>query len=771
VVYAARQLSLNRTVALKVIRPGVVLEERARQRFMREAEAMASLPHPNIVAVYAAGEMDGTLFIAMELIEGVSLAQLLNSVRRESGTRKSSQVWETVVAEGTIRDEKKGDCEGGHRVSVAQDRVYVERCCRVVSQIARALEAAHRRGVIHRDVKPANILLDRQGRPRLLDFGLAAIQAQAHVTLAGEFFGTPHYASPEQAAGRIEAIDARTDVYSLGAVLYECLTLLPPFDGGGAMEVIQKVLHDEVRPIRSVDARIPRDLETIVMTALARDPAQRYATAEALAEEIDRFLSGETIKARPTALPTRLAKRVRRKPWQTVAAISAATAIIVGIAGYQGWMAYRGARRSAEARAFYDQGRALASGVDAGGRTVARDEVQATANFLAAAERGHTGAMRELQTRYSLGIGTEPNPALAAEWARRGAELGDMACASWYGNYIITQESRGAEGLAWLEKAIAANDVPARYHMGRVLLLGEGGVARNRTKGVSLLEAVAGSGDSVSAMWAEYYLGRAYDDLAEGPADETRAAGHFQRAAGSGHSGATVGLARLYLQGRGVAKDETRALELLHEAADRREDMQAMWELGLFHLNQGTEGGSATAREYLAKAAERGDINAMLLLGQMYYLGQGAAQSYGESAKWYGRAAERGAPIAWLALAAMQEQGLGLPQDRAKSTALLKRAAEAGFPPGMTAYGLRLQNGDGGGSGDANAAFPWIRKAAEAGDWQAMEALVECYTRSLGVTANPTLAAEWSEKAKQAKAAFERQFGPVISPSASTTRP
>jgi uncharacterized protein len=318
--------------------------------------------------------------------------------------------------------------------------------------------------------------------------------------------------------------------------------------------------------------------------------------------------------------------------------------------------------------------------------------------------------------------------------------------------------------VTWLERAVAKNNYPGRYHLGRVLLTGEGGVPRDRARALSLLESVAASEDAVSMTWAEYYLGRAYDDLNDGSPEPDKAVAHFQRAAAGGQVGAMVSLARLHLQGRGVAKDEARALELLHVAADRHGDPEAMGELGMFYFNQGTEAGFVRARQYLTLAAAKNDINAMLTLGGIYFMGRGAAQSYEEAGRWYGKAAQTGEPIALLAMAALYEKGLGLPRDSARSLALLKRAAEAGHPSGMVAYGQRLQTDDGTGRADPARAFRWFQKAADAGDWQGMEGLADCYARGAGVTANQALAGEWAEKAKQAKAAFERQFGPVTLP-------
>jgi WD40 repeat protein len=273
VVFRARQISLNRVVALKMILSGNLAAEDDVKRFRAEAEAAATLDHPNILPIYEIGEISGQHFFSMKLVEGGSLSDRIPALRKDP-----SQI------------------------------------ARLLIPVARAVHFAHQRGILHRDLKPANVLLDRDGVPAITDFGLAKkIEGDGRLTQSGAIVGTPAYMPPEQAASS-KRLTTAADVYSLGAVLYECLTGQAPFSGPSALETVLAVLEKDPPAPRTLDPKIDRDLETICLKCLQKDPARRYGSAEALAEDLQRWLQGEPIQARPVGTIERLTKWVRRRP-------------------------------------------------------------------------------------------------------------------------------------------------------------------------------------------------------------------------------------------------------------------------------------------------------------------------------------------------------------------------------------------------------------------------------------------------------------------------
>ena len=274
VVYRARQKSLNRTVALKVIGLGHWATEAHLKRFRREAEAAASLEHPGIVPIYEVGERDGSCYFSMKFVEG---GQLDEVVRRE--------------------------------------QMPPRRAVELIAKVARTVHYAHEHGILHRDIKPGNILLDAKSEPHLTDFGLARlVETESTVTRTMEVLGTPSYMAPEQAVGNNSALTAATDVYALGAVLYQLLTGHPPFAGGTTYETIKLLLDTEPRQPRALNSKIDRDLSTICLKCIEKDPKRRYSSALALAQDLERWLNHEPIQARHTGIVTRSRKWVRRNP-------------------------------------------------------------------------------------------------------------------------------------------------------------------------------------------------------------------------------------------------------------------------------------------------------------------------------------------------------------------------------------------------------------------------------------------------------------------------
>ncbi len=299
VVFKAEQTSLGRTVALKVVRPELVWFPGTRERFRREIDAIARLHHPGIVPVYAAGEEKGVPYFAMELVLGCSLAEAIAALAERAPESLAGSDLLRVVREraGATDDAARGDSRSASSLPAPFARGWVDGCVEVARQVAEALAHAHEQGLVHRDVKPSNVLLTPDGRARLVDFGLTSSQGSDRLTRSGSQLGTLHYMAPEQLRGG--AIDARADVYSLGATLHELLTLRPPFDAQDRLALERRVVEGRPDPIRARNRRVSVDAETVCLHAMAPEPARRYAGARAFADDLSRLLDGRPVAARP----------------------------------------------------------------------------------------------------------------------------------------------------------------------------------------------------------------------------------------------------------------------------------------------------------------------------------------------------------------------------------------------------------------------------------------------------------------------------------------
>jgi WD40 repeat protein/tRNA A-37 threonylcarbamoyl transferase component Bud32 len=307
VVYKARQVSLNRTVALKMILAGQLASAADVQRFRTEAEAAANLDHPHIVPIYEVGEHEGQHYFSMKLIAGTSLVPQVPRL---------------------VQDPKAA--------------------ARLMATVARAVHHAHQRGILHRDLKPGNILVDEQGQPHVTDFGLAKrVEGAPRQTQTGAVVGTPSYMAPEQARSE-KVLTTAVDIYSLGAVLYELLTGRPPFRAETPLETVLQVLEKEPQPPRALQPRVDRDLETICLKCLAKEPQRRYGSAEALAEELERWLKSEPIQARPVGRIERGWRWARRNPVVGGLLGAIAASLLVGM-GATSFFALRAQRKQHEA--------------------------------------------------------------------------------------------------------------------------------------------------------------------------------------------------------------------------------------------------------------------------------------------------------------------------------------------------------------------------------------------------------------------------------------
>jgi serine/threonine protein kinase len=296
VVFRARQKSLNRTVALKVISLGQWASKAHLKRFRLEAEAAARLEHPGIVPIHEVGERDGSCYFSMKFIEG---GQLDEVVRRAP--------------------------------------MSIRQAAELIAKVARTVHYAHEHGILHRDIKPGNVLLDQKGEPHLTDFGLARlVETESTMTRTLEVLGTPSYMAPEQAVGNNAAVSSVTDVYGLGAVFYQLLTGQPPFAGGATYETIKLLLDAEPRHPRLLNPKIDRDLSTICLKCLEKDPKRRYSSALAFAEDLERWLKHEPIQARHTDIFTRGQKWMRRNPTSALLAAS-----LIALAAAAGWIVWK----------------------------------------------------------------------------------------------------------------------------------------------------------------------------------------------------------------------------------------------------------------------------------------------------------------------------------------------------------------------------------------------------------------------------------------------
>ena len=361
VVYEARQISLGRKVALKVLPFAATLDPRQLQRFLLEAQAAAILHHVHIVPIYSVGCERGVHYYAMQFIDGQTLAEAIGALR-QSTAETAGRIDPSPKVQPPADSTPTEPANALATERSAESPGYFRAVARLGIQAALALEHAHQLGVIHRDIKPANLLMDRAGDLWITDFGLARLRSHAEITMSGDALGTLRYMSPEQALAKRALVDHRTDIYSLGSTLYEVLTLHPAYPGTDRVEILQRIAQGEPHPPRRINRFIPVELETIVLQAMAHEPQHRYATAREFADDLTRFLDHLPVRATRPDLKDRLLKWSWRHKNPLVIAALAVGLAVVGFAGMtaQLWLE-QGKTKSALQQAQNNETEALAN--------------------------------------------------------------------------------------------------------------------------------------------------------------------------------------------------------------------------------------------------------------------------------------------------------------------------------------------------------------------------------------------------------------------------
>jgi WD40 repeat protein/Tfp pilus assembly protein PilF len=471
VVYEAEQVSLGRHVALKVLPPHAILNPTYLERFRREAKAAAQLHHTNIVPVFGVGDQDGVYFYAMQFIRGEGLDKVLHDLRRlrrapvvpPGGELPTGSSFERSMAHGlmtgqfaaptmaevgapparpggapTARVEPKSSSALSAAGSEAE---FYRGVARVGLQVAEALAYAHRHGVLHRDVKPSNLLLDAQGTAWVTDFGLAKAEGSEELTQTGDIVGTLRFMAPERFDGRSLP---QSDVYALGLTLYELLTLRPAFDDTNKGRLIDKVLHEPPPPPRQLDPHVPRDLETVVLKCLAKDPAERYPSAETLAHDLRRFLGGEPIRARRVWAVERAFKWAKRHP-AAAALVAVSGLAVLALVGLAVGLWYSGELQGALHEAKEQRAEAEKQRAAAERQQKQFEDLEAHTRYLRHVSQAEQ-AWQEARIRETL--------RLLDLWRPKGADEPDLRGWEWY--YL--------RGLSYKDfRTLETNEVSERY--------------------------------------------------------------------------------------------------------------------------------------------------------------------------------------------------------------------------------------------------------------------------------------------------------------------
>ncbi len=487
VVYDAWQSSMERRVALKVLPAGLAADDKAFSRFMREARAAGKLHHQNVVAVHAMGQDENTPYYAMEFVEGETLAELLTRLKSAGGMEEErrsilqglSRLFKSEDVPETSAEDDSGSETTRKKISFESDeidQVYFFQLARAFAGVADGLQHAHSRGIIHRDIKPSNLILDGDGYLRILDFGLAHLEGQESLTLSGDLVGTVLYMSPEQVHVRNGRIDHRTDLYSLGATMYEVFTWRPPFRGKDHRDTLSQIVErDPVEP-RELRPRIPRDLETIILKCLRKNPGDRYGTAEALAQDLRRFVRGDPIEARPQAIWEKYSRRIWRHRWPLIAATGLGLFLMVA-----GILIYTTGKEREE-RAWEEYGRRVREAAMKLERSRFHQNLSSARIDLF--DPKISGAFKYLFPDLFTAHGLAPPEELLASLAHAADLVPKRPEAHYYRARALLILNRVEEAREELEKALIArpNFTPARFLRDELLATGKSEPGREGTR-------------------------------------------------------------------------------------------------------------------------------------------------------------------------------------------------------------------------------------------------------------------------------------------------
>ena len=636
-VYRGYDPTSGREVAIKVLLKGREATHAQRTRFGREAKALAKVDHPNVVRLLDSGEDKGVPFLVMEYHASGSLGEALK-------TKSFSPL------------------------SVAE----------LGAGLAAGLEAAHDLGVLHRDLKPDNVLLSAEGVAKLTDFGLAKdLQREGQtqgLTHSGVFLGTPGYWAPEQAAGHAGSAGPAIDVYGLGATLYAALTGRPPIVGEGLIAILDATANETPPLIRSLNPEVSKELESVVMRCLKKDPQARYATAGELRQVLEACAQPSQERA--------LSSSRRRRLAIGGAAVGVGVLVTLGTLGLP--------------RAEVPSSKPQSSPEETSQPSPEETSPDAIALFE------HAQARRGLERAH-----------LPLELVRRAAALGHPPAMTELG-VMYDEGPRPAQDLAkaamWFRRAAEKGDERGMFNLG-VALLEARGLTQDPPQAAMWFRRAAGSGYEKAMLNLGIMLSEDRG-IAE---DLPQAAAWFRRAAELGHPKAMVALGRMLHAGRGLRQDSDRAAKWFRTAAERG-NTSAMFCLAVSYAKGwGVPADPAMSVAWYQLAAAGGHLEAMLDLGISYYVGRGVSKDLSLALKWFERAAEGGNARAMFNLGVMHTEGQGVAQDLSLAVVWYRRSAEKGHPPAMYSLGRALRDGRGVAK-DVARAEHWIRRAAESDD-------------------------------------------------------